>query len=58
MENDFPRRANLQTMKPAEIAIHNAIQEVEKLGADEKLTNAVIKLQEAKELASDYIDKK
>lgn len=58
MENEFPRKSDLQRMKPAELAIHQAIQEIEKLGANEKLTNAVIKLNEAKELVADFIDKK
>lgn len=57
-ENGFPRRSRLDLCEPAELAIYNAIQEVEKAGADERLTNAIIKLQEAKELVSDYIDEK
>lgn len=52
------RRNTLEFMKPPEFAIRNAIIEVEKLPADEGLTKAIIKLQEAKNLVSDYIDKK
>jgi len=55
-ENGFPRRSRLDLNTPAELAIHNAIQEVEKIGADIRLTNAQIKLQEAKDLVSDFID--
>lgn len=54
----FPRRANLEKNTPAEVAIHNAIQEVEKVGANEKLTQAIIFLQEAKDCVSDFIDEK
>lgn len=57
-ENGFPRRSRLDLCEPAEKAIYDAMQEVEKIGADERLTNAVVKLQEAKELVSDYIDEK
>lgn len=57
-ENGIPRRSRLDLLEPAEKAIYNAMQEVEKIGADERLTNAIVKLQEAKELVSDYIDEK
>lgn len=43
-------------MAPAEKAIHEAMQEVEKVGADIRLTNAIVKLGEAKELVADFID--
>ncbi len=55
-ENGFPRRSRLDLCEPSEKAIYDATQEVEKLGADERLTNAVVKLSEARELVSDYID--
>jgi hypothetical protein len=51
-----PRRIRLDLNVPAELAIYNAIQEVEKLAPDVRLTNAVIKLAEAKELVADFID--
>jgi hypothetical protein len=57
-KNEFPRRSRLDLCEPAELAIYNAMQEVEKLGADVKLTEAIVKLQEAKELVADFIDKK
>lgn len=52
------RRNDLSQMQPAEKAIIDAMEEVEKLPADERLTNAIIKLQEAKNLVSDFIDGK
>lgn len=54
--NEFPRRNRLDLNTAAELAIYNAMQEVEKIGADEKLTQAIVKLQEAKNLVSDFID--
>lgn len=57
-ENGIPRRRRLDLCEPAEKAIYDAAQEVEKLGADERLTKAVIKLAEARELVADYIDEK
>jgi hypothetical protein len=54
--NDFPRRNRLDLNEPAELAIHNAIQEVEKLPADERLTRAVTLLSEAKDMVADFID--
>lgn len=56
--NDIPRRNQLDKCEPAEIAIFKAMEEVEKIGADKNLTDAITKLQEAKELVSDYIDSK
>ncbi len=54
--NTVPRRMRLDLYKPAEVAIYNAMQEVEKMPADVRLTNAVIKLAEAKNLVADFID--
>lgn len=53
---ETPRRNRLDLNTPAELAIYNAIQEVEKIVADKRLTNAVIALQEAKNLVGDFID--
>lgn len=50
------RRNNLQLMAKAELAIFDAMQLVEEMGADVKLTDAVIKLGEAKDHVSDYLD--
>ena len=55
---DFPRRNQLDKCTPAELAIYKAMEEVEKVGADVKLTDAIIKLQEAKELVADFVDGK
>jgi hypothetical protein len=54
--NEIPRRNRLDLNTPAELAIHNAIQEVEKAGADERLTEAVILLAKAKDCIADFID--
>lgn len=56
--SNIPRRIRLDLMTPAELAIHNAIQEVEKVGADRKLTGAVTYLLRAKALVADYVDLK
>jgi hypothetical protein len=54
--NRFSRRTRLDLMCPAEVAIYNAMLELEKTGADTRLTLASIKLQEAKTLVADFID--
>lgn len=41
---------------PAEKAIYNAMQEVEAMPADERLTDAVELLQEAHNKVADYVD--
>ena len=56
MGTEIPRRIRLDLNTAAELAIHNAIQEVEKVGADVRLTNSVIHLSIAKDLLSDFID--
>jgi hypothetical protein len=43
-------------MTPSEKLMYDAIQEVEKLGADPKLTDIVVMLSKAKDLMSDWID--
>lgn len=55
---EWPRRSDMSRMHPAELAILAALQEIEKVGASTGLTNAGIKLQEAKNLVSDFIDGK
>lgn len=54
----FPRRNRLDLNTPEEMAIRNAIDLVEKMGADVKLTEAVIALDKARELVADFIDSK
>jgi len=54
----IPRRNQLELNKQSEAAIYNAIREIELLGADERLTDAVNHLTKAKDLIGDYIDEK
>ena len=56
MKNEIPRRNRLDLNIPAEKAIHNAMQEVEKVGANVKLTEAITLLAKAKDLVADYVD--
>lgn len=58
MGNEIPRRNRLDLNTPAEKAIYDAMQEVEKLPADVKLTEAVTLLAKAKDLVSDFVDAK
>lgn len=53
---DIPRRIQLEKMTPAEVAILAAVLEVEKMGADTRLTRAVTLLQQAREKVADYVD--
>ena len=52
------RRYRLDLNTPAEKIIYDSIQEVEKLGCDVKLTEAVNLLSEARNLVSDFEDSK
>lgn len=52
----FPRRMILEQNTPAEKSIYDAIQEVEKIGADVRLTDAINLLSKARGLVSDFID--
>ena len=54
----IPRRCQLDLNEASEIAIQNAVDEIEKLGADVTLTDAIQLLSKAKELVSNYIDEK
>lgn len=54
---NFPRRSNLQTMTPAELAIREAMLAVEKAGAHPLLTEAVTLLGQAKDKVADYVDR-
>lgn len=56
MVDGFPRRARLDLYEPAEKSIHSAVEYIENMGADVRLTDAVIMLQKAKDKVSDYID--
>lgn len=54
----IPRRSRLDLNTPAELAITNAMQEIEKLPADVRLTDAINLLHQAKQKLSDYVDSK
>lgn len=56
IENEIPRRIRLDLNYPSELAIRNAINKIEELGASVKLTDAIIKLNDALNLVSDFID--
>lgn len=58
MGTEIPRRNRLDLNTPAELAIYNAMQEVEKAGADLRLTEAVNLLDKARNLVADYVDEK
>lgn len=55
-DTDIPRRIDLKRLSPAERDIRAAVQEVESMGADVRLTDAVILLEQAREKVADYID--
>ena len=56
--NEILRRNRLDLNTPAEKAIYDAIQKVEKVGAHPRLTDVIIMLRKAKELLADYVDGK
>lgn len=53
---ETPRRNRIDLNTPAEKSIDDAIKEVEKIGADGRLTEAVTLLSQAKELVGDFVD--
>lgn len=53
---DSARRHDLTRWTPAERAINDAVQEVEKAGADARLTDAVTLLQQARQKVADFVD--
>ena len=50
------RRRDITRMTPAELAIREAILAVEAVGADVRLTEAVILLVDARERLADFVD--
>lgn len=56
MLNATLRRNRIDLNTECELAITNAMYELEKIGADVRLTDASILLQKAKDLVSNYID--
>lgn len=57
MTNDIPRRAQLEKLVAAELAIRAAVHAVEEMGADVRLTDAVIFLELARNCVGDFVDK-
>jgi hypothetical protein len=55
-ENQIPRRSQLQKMVPAEKLIFEAIQEIEKMGANVLLSDAQLLLSQAKDKVSDFVE--
>jgi hypothetical protein len=53
----IPRRSYLNKMIPAERAIRAAILSVERLEADERLTEAIVLLGKAMNKVADFVDK-
>jgi hypothetical protein len=56
MINEIPRINILELNTPAELAILNAIQEVEKMGCDVKLTNIICELSKLRNDLADFTD--
>lgn len=56
MTYEIPRRSRLDLNVPAELAIINAVNEIEKMGCDVRLTDAINLLHQAKGLVSDHVD--
>lgn len=52
----FPRRIQMQKWVPAERAINDAVQVVEGMGADVRLTDAVVCLGAARDRVADFVD--
>lgn len=55
-DNKFPRRFCVYLLTPAEKAVYDAVQAVESVGADVRLTDAVNLLSQAREKLADYFD--
>lgn len=51
-----PRRVDMTRWTEAERKIDHALQEVERMGADVRLTNAVIALEDARSWVADFVD--
>lgn len=54
--NDIPRRARMDQWTVAERAIYDALQAVEAMPADVRLTDAVVLLEAAKDSVADFVD--
>ena len=58
MNTSIPRRIDTLRHTSAEKAISDAMREVEELGCDPLLTDAVVLLQQARDKVADYVDAK
>jgi hypothetical protein len=58
MEKDFSRRERLDLMRPIELKIYKVMEEVKRMPADMRLTEAAILLDKARNLVSDFIDER
>lgn len=58
MTGDFLRRVRIDQWTDAERAIQTATDEVEKLGADARLTEAVILLGQARDKVANVVDER
>lgn len=56
MDNNFPRKACLDKLEPAEKAIYDAMQKVEEMPADVRLTDAGVLLKQAFDKVAEYVD--
>lgn len=52
------RKIDILLNTPSELSIMKAMEEVEKLPSDERVTKVVMLLSEAKDILSEYIDEK
>jgi hypothetical protein len=57
IQTQIPRRSDMTKWSRAERMIFEAVEAVEALPADRRLTDAVVLLQAARESVADYIDK-
>jgi hypothetical protein len=58
MSTKTPRRIRLDLATPSEVTIRQAMAAVEAMPPDTRLTNAGMKLQEALDLVSDFVNEK
>lgn len=55
-DSKFPRRSCIYLLTPTEKAVWDAGQAIEAVGADIRLTEAAVLLQQAREKLADYFD--
>lgn len=55
-QDDIPRRIQMQKWCEAERLIQGAVDEVERMGADVRLTDAVVLLAAARDRVADFVD--